>query len=115
MWYLAYFDEAWTAFLAAGGYPYTEMLRAGYDVQLVHTELDWGGSLAFGDPAEIRVGVARIGTSSVTIQFEAWSGNRSVVSATTVYVVVDTDGSGPTPIPPRLRSAVGPVSPLRTE
>jgi acyl-CoA thioester hydrolase len=39
MWYLAYLDDAMTAYLLAGGLPYTEMIEAGYDVQLVHTEL----------------------------------------------------------------------------
>lgn len=41
MWYLAYLDDAVTAFLAHVGFPYTVMLDAGFDVQLVHTELDW--------------------------------------------------------------------------
>ena len=55
MWYLAYLDDAMTAFLAEGGLPYGDMLAAGYDVQVVHTELDWHGPLGFGDPAEVRV------------------------------------------------------------
>ena len=55
MWYLAYLDDAMTAYLLAGGLPYVEMIEAGYDVQLVHTELDWVGSLGWGDRADIDV------------------------------------------------------------
>jgi acyl-CoA thioester hydrolase len=113
MWYLAYFDDAFTAFLRDGGLPYATMLRDGHDVRLVHTELDWHGPLGFGEPAEIRVGVSRIGTSSITVEFEVWSGDRLAVTATTVYVAVLAGGSGSTPIPDALRSALGPVAPLR--
>jgi acyl-CoA thioester hydrolase len=113
MWYLAYFDDAFTAFLDAGGLPYAEMLAAGYDVQLVHTELDWHGPLGFGVPAAVRVGLARIGTTSFTVQFEVLSGDRVVVSGATVYVVVGTDRSAASPIPEPLREAIGPVAPLR--
>jgi len=113
MWYLAYFDDAFTAFLEAGGLPYAQMLAEGHDVQLVHTELDWHGPLGFGEPAEIRVGLARVGSSSFEVQFEAHSEARLVCHAATVYVVVRTDGSGPTPIPEPLRTALGRLSPLR--
>jgi acyl-CoA thioester hydrolase len=113
MWYLAYFDDAFTAFLEVGGLPYAQMLAEGYDVQLVHTELDWHGPLGFGDPAEIRVGLARVGSSSFTVQFEARSAQRLVCSATTVYVVVRTDSTGVAPIPDPLRAALGPLAPLR--
>jgi len=113
MWYLAYLDDAWTAFLGEGGLPYPEMLSDGHDVRLVHTEIDWHGPLGFGDPAEVRVGVARLGVSSITVEFEVWSADRLVASTTTVYVVVGVSGSGPTPIPEALRGAIGAVAPLR--
>ncbi|HUO47323.1 MAG TPA: thioesterase family protein [Acidimicrobiales bacterium] len=113
MWYLAYFDDAWTAFLEEGGLPYGEMLADGHDVQVVHTELDWHGPLGFGDPAEVRVGLGALGRSSITVQFEVWTGDRRVVSATTVYVVVPVGGQGSAPIPERLRASLGDPVPLR--
>ena len=113
MWYLAYFDEAWTAFLEAGGLPYAQMLADGYDVQLVHTEVDWHAPLGFSMPAEARVGVARIGRSSVTVQFEVWSGSMAVASASTVYVVVPVGAATSVEVPARLRQALGPLAPLR--
>src|ERR671922_7578 len=39
MWYLAYFDDAMAAFLAHGGLTYPDLMAAGWDVQLVHTDL----------------------------------------------------------------------------
>jgi acyl-CoA thioester hydrolase len=113
MWYLAYFDDAMTAFLAHGGLAYVDMLAAGYDVQLVHTELDWQGSLLWGEPAYVDVGLAKMGRTSFTLQFAARTGEGPVVTASTVYVVVATDGSGSRPIPPLIADALGQVCPLR--
>ena len=107
MWYLAYLDDAMTAYLLAGGLPYVEMIEAGYDVQLVHTELDWVGSLRWGDRADIDVTTSRLGTTSFTLDFVVRNDGRDVATARTVYVVVGTDGSGKLPIPDRLRTAIG--------
>jgi acyl-CoA thioester hydrolase len=110
MWYLAYFDDAMTAFLAEGGLPYGDMLGDGYDVQVVHTEVDWSGPLGFGEAAEVEVGVARLGRTSFALRFEVSVGERTVARARTVYVVVRTDGSGKCEIPPALGAALGPVT-----
>ena len=112
MWYLAYLDEAWTAFLEAGGLPYGDLLGVGYDVQLVHSELDWHGPLGFGVPAEVRAGLRSVGRTSITMQFEVWCEQRRVASASTVYVVVPVGGRGSTPVPDRLRRALGDPAPL---
>ena len=78
MWYLAYLDDAMTAFLCEGGLPYGEMLAAGYDVQVVHTELDWHGPLGLGDRVAVEVGVAHIGQTSFTLRFGVESSGRVV-------------------------------------
>src|SRR5262249_45220921 len=64
MWYLAYFDDAMTAFLHANGLPYGDMMAAGYDVQLVHAEIDWKGGLRWGDDAAIAVRLLQVGNTS---------------------------------------------------
>jgi len=97
MWYLGYFDEAMTAFLAAGGLPYAKLISAGFDVQLVHSEIDWRAPLRFGDEAVIEVRATRIGRSSFTLSFDI--GGNADVHAQTTYVVVAADGSGSRPIP----------------
>lgn len=109
MWYLGYFDEAMAAFLEEGGLGYRQMLDAGFDVQLVHSEIDWGSSLRWGDEAEVRVGVAERGSTSFALDFDVSAGEKSVASGRTVYVVVATDGTGKRPIPEILDKALGPA------
>jgi acyl-CoA thioester hydrolase len=113
MWYLAYFDDALAAFLEHGGLPYDELMAAGYDVQLVHTELDWRGPLRPGERAEVDVALARLGTTSFTLQFGVRVGERPVASGETVYVAVETGGWTKVTVPDLLKDALGPVSPLR--
>ena len=110
MWYLGYFDEAQADFLADGGLPYQEMLASGYDVQLVHSEIDWMSSLRWGDQARVEVSLVRLGQTSFTLRFEVYAGDAQVAVGQTVYVVVATDGSGKQPIPPAIRRALGPVA-----
>jgi acyl-CoA thioester hydrolase len=109
MWYLAYLDDAMTALLAAGGLPYTVMLDAGFDVQLVHTELDWTSGARFGDRVDVEVEVTATGRTSFTLAFTVLAGGGPVCSARTVYVCVATDGSGKRELPESLRSALAGV------
>jgi acyl-CoA thioester hydrolase len=104
MWYLGYFDEAMTAFLAEGGLAYADLIAEGYDVQLVHSEIDWRAPLRFGDQAVIEVRAVRVGRSSFSLAF-AIEGNAQVHAETT-YVVVATDGSGSRPMPHVLGAAL---------
>lgn len=147
MHYLGYFDEAMNMYLDARGPGYAEMIARGYDVQLVHTEVDWRAALRWQDDAEIAVSPSRIGRTSFTLDFairrispgpdnarSAAGGFRGVVppgqhstldfavrrageedvlvTGRTVYVVVATDGSGKREIPPEIRAALEPVTPL---
>jgi acyl-CoA thioester hydrolase len=106
MWYLAWFDTAMSAFLAKLGFPYDETKRDGWDVQLVHTEVDWRGGARFGDDVVVEVATDRIGTTSLTLGYRVLRGDELLVSAKTVYVVVGIDGSGKRPVPDDLRAAL---------
>ena len=108
MWYLGYFDEAMSQFLADGGVPYSELLASGHDVQLVHTEIDWQSSLRWQDQAQVKVELGQAGTTSFDLHFTVSSEDRQVATGRTVYVVVATDGSGKRPIPDLIRAALGP-------
>ena len=113
-WYLTYFDEAFTAFLGARGLGYQALIEAGFDFQLVHTEIDWNGGLRWPDDALVAVSTARLGRTSFAIDFEVRrAGGEITCSARTVYVAVGTDGSGKCPIPPVLAAALGEPAPLR--
>ena len=114
MWYLAYFDDAMTAFLEEGGLPYVDMLAAGFDTQVVHTELDWLGPVGWRDRALVDVGLAKLGRTSFTLQFAVRVEDRLAVTGSTVYVMIATDGSGKREIPDLVLKALGPVAPLRS-
>lgn len=112
MWYLAYFDDALTGYLAHRGLPYQEMMDRGYDVQLVNTDITWRKGVGWGAPVGILVSTARIGRTSFALDFQVVVEEEVHVTGRTVYVVVGTDGSGKRPIPEFLRQVVEPVRPL---
>ena len=110
-WYLTYFDEAMSAFLAARGWGYPELLAAGLDTQLVHAELDWRAPLRWQDPVLVAVSIASLGRTSITVDFEARrDGAEPACAARIVYVVIATDGTGKRDIPPMLAAALAPDS-----
>ena len=113
MWYLAYFDDAMTAFLEHGGVRYEDMTAAGYDVQLVHAEMDWRGGVGWRDEVRVAVSLARRGGTSFTLDFQVLRNGDAVVDGRVVYVVIAADGSGKTAIPPSLSEALGDERPLR--
>jgi acyl-CoA thioester hydrolase len=112
-WYLTYFDEAMTAFLAARGAGYPALAAAGVDVQLVHTEIDWTAGLRFADDFTVAVATARVGTTSFALDFQVRHDGEATCSARTVYVVVAADGSGKRPVPALIAGALGDPAPLR--
>ena len=110
MWYLAYLDDAMTAFLGDGGLPYGDMLAAGYDVQVVHTELDWHGPLGFGErPGAGRCGAHRTDVvharGSTVLSSGPCRGRRA---APCTWRSAPT-GRGSASIPAALLAALGPV------
>ena len=110
MWYLAYMDEAFGAFIGQT-ISWSELMASGADVQLVHTELDWSGSLKWGDSVHVDVELAKLGRTSFTVEFGIHAGDpgQRIVTARTVYVCIATDGSGKIEPPPVLLDALGPV------
>ena len=111
-WYLAWFDDAMTEFLEHGGLTYKDMLAAGYDVQLVRSEIDWRSGVGFQDAVEVAVSTARLGRTSFALDFEVRRGGAVTCAGRTVYVVVAADGSGKCAIPPLIRAALGEPAPL---
>ena len=111
-WYLAWFDDAMTEFLEHGGLTYKDMVAAGYDVQLVRSEIDWRSGVGFQDTVEVAVSTARLGRTSFALDFEVRRGGAVTCAGRTVYVVVAADGSGKCEIPELIRAALGEPAPL---
>ena len=112
MWYLAYTDDAMTAFLAHRGLPYPQLIAAGLDTQVVSTRLSWTAGVGWGDDVAVAVSPAAYGRTSFTLDFEVRRAGAPVCWVRTVYVVVATDGSGKRPVPDDLRAALGALAPL---
>ena len=111
-WYLAWFDDAMAEFLEHRGLPYQAMLAAGFDVQLVRSEIDWRGGVGFQDVVEVAVSTARLGRTSFALDFEVRRDSTVTCAGRTTYVVIGTDGSGKREIPPLIRAALGEPAPL---
>jgi acyl-CoA thioester hydrolase len=115
-WYLTWFDEAMSAFLAHRGLPYRHMLDAGYDVQLVRSEIDYRAGVRWGDPVGVAVSCSRIGRTSFALDFQVRrdAGGRAEVTTNgrTTYVVVDAGDFTKRDIPPVIRDVLGEPHPL---
>jgi len=105
MWYLAYFEDARNAFLAAIGLPLQDLLELECDLQVVHTQIDWQGPVHWGDDVQVTVTVARVGATSFTLTFEVVVHDRVLVTAQTVYVTIGATGIK-RGIPEQLRHAL---------
>lgn len=112
MWYLAHLDEAVSGFLEARGLPYEEWSEHGIDVHVAHVDLDWKAAIRYHDRPEILVSTSRVGGKSFTLDFVFRCDGETTTTGSIVYVAVATDGSGTTPLPPRLVEALGESAPL---
>lgn len=106
-WYLAWFDEAMFAFLVHHGLDDAAMTAAGFDFQLVRSEIDWRTGVRSGEAVEIAVRPGRIGTTSFDVHFAVRRAGAETCAARIVYVAVARDGSGKIPVPGLLLAALG--------
>jgi acyl-CoA thioester hydrolase len=110
-WYLTYYDDAMTALLNHSGLPYQRMLDAGYDVQLVRSEIDYRAGVRWGE-IEVAVSTSRLGRTSFDLDFQIRQNGEVCTNARTVYVVIATDGSGKRERPDLITDALGTVRAL---
>ena len=112
--YLTWFDEACTGFLDHLDVTYPGLIASGYDIQVVHSEIDFMGPVRWRDSVRVEVGCERIGSTSFTLGFNVFrskdgdlaTGEQSAVRGHNVYVVVSTDDWAKRPIPSVLREAL---------
>lgn len=106
--YFVYFDDAITDYFDALGMPYEEITRRGHDVVLARAECDFRSSGALGEDLVTKVGVERVGNTSIVFALEiaeAGSG-RVVAQGKEVYVVLDHATGKASPVPEYLRGAI---------
>jgi acyl-CoA thioester hydrolase len=109
--YLTWFDEACTGFLDHLGVTYPGLIATGHDIQVVHSEIDYGAGVRWRDSVRVAVHCERIGATSFTLGFavlrqNAHTEEQTAVRGQNVYVVVSTDDWAKRPIPGVLREAL---------
>jgi len=109
--YLTWFDEALTGYFDHLDASYPDLMAAGLDMQLVHSDIDYAAPVRWRD--EVRVGVVceAVGTTSFTIGFSVLrrrDGADEIVAVRgrNVYVVVSTDDWTKRPVPDTLRKVL---------
>ncbi|MGI5502616.1 acyl-CoA thioesterase [Lentzea sp. CA-135723] len=113
MWYLGHADEAMAAFFTDRGLPYDDWRSLGFDVHVVHTDLDFAAGVRPHDVVEVLVSPSRIGTKSFTLDFAFRRDGETVCSGGLVYATVSADGRGAIALPARLVEMLGEVRPIR--
>ena len=63
-----------------------------------HAAYDYARELRYGSDVEIRNGIAKTGTTSITFYQEAWQHGARAVTATTTIVLFDRNTNATTPL-----------------
>ena len=102
--YLAYADEASTAWCAATGVPYASLRARGLDLVVKASALEWSSPARYGDVVDVDAACERVGATSFTVAYRIAVGERLVCAVRTTYVLVDEHGR-PVRVPDDLRRA----------
>lgn len=112
--YLTWFDEACTALLDEHAVDYAQLISAGVDFQVVHSEIDYLASVRWRDGVRVEAVCDHVGTTSFAVAFtvlrtapsDAEGGEQIAVRGRNVYVVVSTENWAKYEIPGDLRRAL---------
>ena len=103
-----YCHAAYEALLVSLNYPLAEVFDSeGWGMPLVHAEADFKRPMRLGEELIIAVTVGRLGTTSITLDFEVRGAADAQVKASArhVHACVDMERFAPLEIPTRLREA----------
>ena len=97
--------ETFEEFLKERGFSWRELMASPFLLPVVHAEADYIAPLMVGDEMEIRLKVAKVGTSSITLHYSIRDRKRhcEVGKVEIVHVVVDKVTRTSVPIPDFLR------------
>lgn len=87
------------------GLNYAEMIsRQRRGLPTAHVDCDFRAPSMIGDMVDMRLGVKRIGSSSITLAVSVYGGEELRVTATQVLVLLSLESGTPLPIPDDLRA-----------
>lgn len=106
--YLTYYDVAWTEYFRAVGFEWKDLLALGVDTVLARTTMEFKSPARFDEILEVHTRVSKIGTTSLTFEFEIYpqGEDRLINSAGSRYVCVDPKTLKSTPVPELLRARI---------
>jgi acyl-CoA thioester hydrolase len=106
--YLTYYDVAWTEYFRVVGFEWKDLLALGVDTVLARTSMEFKSPAKFDEVLEVCTRVSKIGTTSLTFEFEIYveGEDRLIGSATSLYVCVDPKTLKSTPVPDLLRERI---------
>ncbi len=105
--YSEYVDVSINEFLRAAGI-LTDFADGTLDFQLVRQTVEWKAPARFDQVLELSIAATRLGTTSFTIttDFRIAGEEKPIVTAETVYVLVDGKTLTKTPLPAHVRGAL---------
>jgi acyl-CoA thioester hydrolase len=108
--YLMYFDiavsELWREALGS----YDSMVDSGTDMVVAEANVRYLSPLRFDDDFEVVVTVSKLGTTSMTSALAVERNGDLVAEGMLRHVFIEANGGGKTPIPERVREALGPYT-----
>ncbi len=107
---LKFCHNAFEAFLAQVGHPLKPTRpTSGPMLVIVHVQSDYRAPVHLGDRLTIDVGIAVLGTTSLTVRYSLRNQDGVVVGAvTSVHVTIDAQSNAKMPLPAALRTALTP-------
>jgi acyl-CoA thioester hydrolase len=106
--YLAYADDALSFWMTT--FP-TPMEQMGYDLMVVHADVDWKGSARFNDVLTVDCALLRRGRTSLVIGYDMSVDERPVCRVELTYVGIAPGTDQPVPPPDEFLRAVDHAAP----
>jgi acyl-CoA thioester hydrolase len=106
--YVAYFDVVLTELWRAAFGSYSAMTDRGIDMVVGEVNARFHGSARFDDELELRLSVARLGTTAMTCEIDVVRDDDVLVAGTIRHVFVDVETWRKTAIPDDVRVALEP-------
>jgi acyl-CoA thioester hydrolase len=106
--YLTYFDITITELWREAMGSWTEAVAAGADMVVAEIRVRYLGALTFDDEFEVGVAISSLGNTSMTAALELGCNGDRVAEGEIRYVAIDPKSREKTPIPDKIRDAVGP-------
>jgi acyl-CoA thioester hydrolase len=111
--YLTYFDITITELWREAVGSWMEVVAAGADMVVAEIRVRYRGALRFDDEFEVAATISRLGNTSMTAALELERDGDLVAEGEIRYVAIDPKAGEKTPIPDKIRGAVGPYLSFR--